>query len=282
MKNLINENRAPRIIVLENVCGTLSSHCGKDFATICSGFQQAGYSVGAFVVDAKLFVPQSRPRLFIVGVQKEVPIPASLIADCPSILWHTSTLKNAFEKLHPKIKKGWIWWKLPSPPKRRANFADLIEENPSTSSWFSAEETHQLLGMMSDINRNKVLEAKRQGRRVIGGVYKRTRPDDNGRKVQRAEIRFDDISGCLRTPAGGSSRQVVVVVDGKSVKARLISSRETARLMGLPDNYILPENYNEAYHLTGDGVVVPVVRHLAENIFEPVLQTIQPKTIVAA
>ena len=39
--------------------------------------------------------------------------------------------------------------------------------------------------------------------------------------------------------------------------------------MGLPDTYVLPENYNEAYHLTGDGVVVPVVRHLAEHIIEP-------------
>ena len=61
-------------------------------------------------------------------------------------------------------------------------------------------------------------------------------------------------------------------VEGRSVKARLISSRESARLMGLPDNYKLPKNYNEAYHLTGDGVVVPVVRHLAKHLFEPMLE----------
>ena len=41
--------------------------------------------------------------------------------------------------------------------------------------------------------------------------------------------------------------------------------------MGLPDSYALPENYNEAYHLTGDGVVVPVVRYLAAHLFEPLL-----------
>jgi DNA (cytosine-5)-methyltransferase 1 len=41
--------------------------------------------------------------------------------------------------------------------------------------------------------------------------------------------------------------------------------------MGLPEDYILPEKYNEAYHLTGDGVVVPVVRHLAEHILEPLV-----------
>ncbi len=72
-------------------------------------------------------------------------------------------------------------------------------------------------------------------------------------------------------PVGGLSRQVILVVEGDRMRSRLISSRETARLMGLPDEYLLPDNYNEAYHLTGDGVVVPVVRFLAEHIVEPVI-----------
>jgi DNA (cytosine-5)-methyltransferase 1 len=41
--------------------------------------------------------------------------------------------------------------------------------------------------------------------------------------------------------------------------------------MGLRDSYKLPRNYNEAYHLTGDGVVVPVVRRLRKFIFDPLL-----------
>ena len=55
------------------------------------------------------------------------------------------------------------------------------------------------------------------------------------------------------------------------MRSRLISARETARLMGLDDSYELPQNYNEAYHLTGDGVVVPVVRHLAHHLVEQIL-----------
>jgi DNA (cytosine-5)-methyltransferase 1 len=282
IKGFINEGRAPNLIVLENVCGTLNSHDGKDFATICDGFQQARYAVGAIVVDAELFVPQSRPRLFVIGVQEDVKLPENLLVNGPLAPWHTRTLKTAYEKLAPKTKRGWIWWNLPLPPTRKAAFADVIEESPSSASWFTTEETRRLLALMSPIHRAKVLEAKRQGRKIVGGVYKRTRPNESGHKVQRAEVRFDDVSGCLRTPAGGSSRQVIMVVDGQSLKARLISSRETARLMGLPDDYILPENYNEAYHLTGDGVVVPVVRHLAEHIFEPVLESLQQRAIVAA
>jgi DNA (cytosine-5)-methyltransferase 1 len=281
MKGLIREQRAPQLIVLENVCGTLSSHDGKDFATICDAFQQAGYLVGAIVVNAALFVPQSRPRLFVIGVPQNIELPDSLTTDGPIGPWHTSALERAYEKLSPKTKKAWVWWKLPMPSKRKLDLGDIIQENANTP-WFTDEETRELLAMMSPINRAKVDKAKRLGSTIIGGVYKRTRPNEQGRKVQRAEVRFDDVAGCLRTPAGGSSRQVIIVVKGRSVKARLISSRETARLMGLPDTYILPENYNEAYHLTGDGVVVPVVRHLAKHIFEPVLEAVYSEPIVAA
>jgi DNA (cytosine-5)-methyltransferase 1 len=121
---------------------------------------------------------------------------------------------------------------------------------------------------MSSINRAKVEAAKRAGRRMVGGIYKRTREDAEGRGV-RAEVRFDDVAGCLRTPAGGSSRQTIIVVDGNVVRSRLISARETARLMGLPETYKLPKGYNEAYHLMGDGVAVPVVRFLAQHLLEP-------------
>lgn len=271
IKALIAEDRAPGIIVLENVCGTLTSHNGKDFAAICSSLQQASYQFGTLVIDAALFVPQSRARLFIVAVREDVSIPKDLLAAGPDKSWHPRALQTAFDKLPSKVQENWVWWSLPRPATRNVAFADLIEDDPESVSWHTRDETQQLLRMMSEINRAKVNRAKKSGRRIVGCIYKRTRRDEEGRKVQRAEIRFDDVAGCLRTPAGGSSRQLILLVNGDSVKSRLISSRETARLMGLPDEYILPDNYNEAYHLTGDGVVVPVVRHLAEHIFERIL-----------
>jgi DNA (cytosine-5)-methyltransferase 1 len=273
MQALIEEDRAPKIIVLENVCGTLTSHGGKDFSAICSTYAKAGYRFGALVVDAVQFVPHSRPRLFIIGIRSNFALTTSLANDGPmrSSPWQPRGLLNAFEKLPPKVREKWIWWNLPMPLPRNVGFADLIDDDPLGVEWHTVSETAKLLRMMSGINREKLDEAQGAGRRVVGTVYKRTRVDEVGRKVQRAEIRFDDIAGCLRTPAGGSSRQTIVVVDGKNVRSRLISPRETARLMGLPEDYELPPNYNEAYHLTGDGVAVPVVRHLAQHIFEPLL-----------
>lgn len=282
MKGLMGEGRGPRLIVLENVCGALTSHDGKDFATICGVFKQADYAVGAVVVDAALFVPQSRPRLFFIGIPKGVEMPFGLTTDFPTSPWHTRALQTAYEKLPASTKRSWLWWNLPIPPQRTSRFVDVVEDEPEDVAWFSARETRDLIDMMSPINRAKLEEAKRLGGKTVGGVYKRTRTDEDGWKVQRAEVRFDDISGCLRTPSGGSSRQLIVVVEGKSVRARLISSRETARLMGLPDDYILPDNYNEAYHLTGDGVVVPVVRHLAKHLLEPILASVDDLAMVAA
>lgn len=271
MKGLITEDCAPRMIVLENVCGTLTSHGGKDFSAIYNALTKAKYRCGAVVIDAALFVPQSRPRLFIIAVRGDLALPQQLIDDGPSPIWHTRTLRTAYGRLSPEAREDWIWWAFPAPPIRNTRFADLIEDNPTSVRWHTPEQTRQLLAMMSGINFAKVNDAKKAGRRMVGAIYKRTRHDENGIKVQRAEIRFDDVAGCLRTPAGGSSRQLIMVVDGAAVKSRLISTRETARLMGIPDEYQLPGNYNEAYHLTGDGVVVPVVRHLASHIFEPFL-----------
>ena len=271
MTALADESRAPIAIVLENVCGTLSSHDGEDFKTICKALREGGYSFGALVIDAVHFVPQSRPRLLIVAVRDDVSIPDMCCGQAPARMFHPRSLTNSFGKLPIDLKESWIWWRLPAPPSRNVGFSDLIEEEPHDVPWHTSSDTQKLLDIMSDINLDKIHSAAREGRRRIGTVYKRTRRDGSGRKVQRAEVRFDDIAGCLRTPAGGSSRQIVIVVEGHKVRSRLISGRETARLMGLPDDYILPDNYNEAYHLTGDGVVVPVVRFLADTLIESIV-----------
>lgn len=271
IEDLASTGRAPKIVALENVLGTLTSHAGKDFNTICQVLAKANYQYGALVINASLYVPQSRPRLFIVGVRDDVTIPSALLSPEPLGPFHTKGLCKAVSSISSTAKKKYVWWNIPTPALRSSTFADLVEENPASVTWHSPAETEQLLGMMSPTNLAKVNAAKRAERRMVGAIYKRTRLDESGNKVQRAEVRFDEVAGCLRTPAGGSSRQTIIVVDGSKVRSRLISARETARLMGLEDSYILPKNYNEAYHLTGDGVAVPVVRHLAHHLFEPLL-----------
>ncbi len=270
MKGLRAENRAPKTIVLENVCGALTSHGGKDFGSICAALAAEGYRFGALVIDAALFLPQSRPRLFIIAVLNDAPISVGLEDKEPSAPFHTKALEIAYSRLPASLETDWVWWRLPMPPGRNGTLLQLIEDAPSDVKWRDAAETRALLNMMSDANLSKISEAKRAGRRMVGTLYRRTRYE-RGEKIQRAEARFDGVAGCLRTPAGGSSRQFVLIVEKSEVRSRLMSGRETARLMGLPDNYALPEKYSHAYHLTGDGVVVPVVRHIAAHLIEPLL-----------
>lgn len=281
VKKLSDEDRAPRMIALENVCGTITSNGGKDFVAIADALAKAGYRFGAVVIDGAEFVPQSRRRLFIIAASEDTAIPSGLISESPTPR-HNAALRSAHSNLRGKSAESWIWWNIPTAPARTTRFVDLIEDEPESVEWHSKKETQRLLKMMSPINREKVRNAKKSGEFHVGAIYKRTREDENGNKVQRAEIRFDDLSGCLRTSTGGSSRQVILTVHGDDIRSRLLSSREAARLMGLPDSYRLPERYNEAYHLAGDGVIVPVVRHLAEHVFEPVLNAVVARVSATA
>jgi len=271
VNGLIADGRAPRIVAVENVCGALTSKGGADFEAICRTYAEAGYRYGAVVINAEQFVPQSRPRLFVIGVAPGVEISADMLSPEPMEPFHTRALGRAVARLPEDITENLVWWNIPTPERRVTTFADIIEEKPKSVVWHTHAETRKILDMMSPLHLAKVAAAKRAGRRMVGGVYRRTRRDADGNKVQRAEVRFDDVAGCLRTPSGGSSRQVILVIEGRKVRSRLISSRETARLMGLGDHYILPRLYNDAYHLTGDGVAAPVVQHLAQYIFEPLV-----------
>lgn len=281
MTQLRNEERAPRIIVLENVVGAITSREGRDFDAICDALSDGGYSYGAVVMDARHFVPQSRPRLFFIAVAEDVLVPAAVVSRGPGQLWHSAALCTAQARLTGRAKAQWVWWSMTEPAARNIGFVDIVEEKPTHCRWHSKAETDRLLAMMTPLHLTKIEQARADGKRRVGGVYKRTRVDENGIKRQRAEIRFDDVAGCLRTPAGGSSRQAILVVEGDSIRSRLLSSREAARLMGLDDSYILPDRYNDAYHVAGDGVCVPVVRYIASQIVEPILG-LRPEARAAA
>lgn len=139
-------------MALRNVCGALYSHDGKDFAAIGNALANEDYIFGAVVIDAVHFLPQSRPRLFIVGVRAEARISDALTLPGPDPVWHPEKLVRAYEKLSAKTAAKWVWWKLPPPPKREAAFVDVIEDNPKGVEWHTPEETRRLFGMMSDVN----------------------------------------------------------------------------------------------------------------------------------
>ncbi len=275
MSSMMGLGRVPQIIVLENVIGTLTSHDGRDFAAIISALAQEGYRVGALVMDAVRFLPHSRPRLFIVGVHEGVALPPELALAYAEEQWHTKSLRLAFGRLPQRLQDRWIWWNLPIPNEPIRPFASLIEEEQTGVEWHTKEQTDHIISLMSPLHLERLRKMQLLKQKIIGTVYRRIRPNEDGVKVQRAEIRFDQIAGCLRTPVGGSSRQTIVIVEGRNIRSRLLSPREAARLMGVPDDYPLPNKYNEAYHLFGDGLAVPVVRWLSKHLLTQIAASIR-------
>lgn len=279
MADLSSRGRRVPIIVLENVVGALTSHGGRDFSALVERVAGSGYRVGALVMDASHWVPQSRPRLFVVAADRGIDIPEHCLRTEPDPAWHTAAVRRAVEGVAEVARSAWTWWTVPVPAERSIKLIDVIEDNPISVAWHTREQTQRLLRMMSPLHLERLRQIQRDGVRVVGTVYRRTRPDGDGSKVQRAEVRFDQVSGCLRTPGGGSSRQTILVIRGESVRSRLLSSREAARLMGVPDSYELPTSYNDAYHLMGDGVAVPVVSWLSRKLLQPLAKAAQTKGV---
>lgn len=261
---LAAQDRSPRAIVIENVSGLLTSHGGRDFAALGAALAAQGYSFGALEIDAAAFIPQSRPRVFVIAIRE--PPSAAFTGESP---FHSRAVKAAAAALPPALAARWIWWRVAAPPPRNTDLAALLEPDAAVA-WHPAERTARWIDLMAPLHRARLDGFRARRERAVGAVYRRMRVEA-GERVQRAEVRFDGLAGCLRTPRGGSSRQVIVVVEGGRVRTRLLSPREAARLMGLPESYRLPGGATAALHVAGDGVAAPVVRWLAQELLEPLL-----------
>lgn len=250
--------RRPPVLCAENVVGFLVADGGAQFAEAYLALRKLGYRAGALVIDAFHFVPQSRPRSFLVAVKSGMAAELDLPAGSgPDPAYHTKAVLTAHDAAGDP---EWIWWRLPPLPSRCGTLADIVERDAPVD---SPEATRRLLSMLSPLNRRKLDAALLSRTPLVGTGYRRIR-SESGRKRQRLEIRFDGVAGCLRTPRGGSSRQTLIVVDGGEVKTRLLTVRETARLMGVRDSFKLPGSYNDGYRAMGDAVAVPVTRWLAK------------------
>ncbi len=245
---------APPLLVAENVLGLVSSAGGAHYRKLHAALARRGYRVGAMLLDAVHFVPQSRPRIFVVAARRDQPIPPEFVSQTPTWV-HPEAVRKAAEGLD-----DWVWWHLPEPPARKQSLSAVVEYD---AEYASAESDQRNISLIAP-KHAELLKALPKKQVVVAPGYKRTR---NGKQV--LELRFDNIAGCLRTPSGGSSRQVLVIRQNGKLQSRLLTVRETARLMGAPDTYKIPGSYNDGYKAMGDAVAVPVAKWLATKLLLP-------------
>lgn len=254
------KRRRPPLILLENVTGFLTSNDGKDFENALLALNELGYSCDALVIDALNFTPQSRARLFVVAKQGSIQTEKSVLTASelrPKILMD-------FIATHPNIN-----WDLRTLPKLKS-ISPLLESilEPLESSdhrWWNRERAEYFINQLSPRHLRLAEHMISQPQFSYGTAFRRIR---KGRSM--AELRVDGIAGCLRTPRGGSGRQILFKAGKGKYWVRLLTPRECARLQGVPDDsFKITVRDNDALFGFGDAVCVPVVQWIADNYLTP-------------
>lgn len=273
----LGENK-PKMIMLENVTGFLTSKGGTDFVRAVSTLAQEGYWIDCLVLDARWFVPQSRPRVFVIGYHDSLKSDRIIRQGQGGLLsdaWQTAIDESGI--LRPaslqrlmastQLPTGWATLALKPPKQVKYALASVIDTD-DRQEWWDKTATDKHYAMLSDLHLKEVEKRRVAGGLHVGTVYRRCRNDQ-----MRAEVRFDNLAGCLRTPRGGSARQIVMVINDGNVQFRWMSPREYARLQGAPD-FKLASNTIQSLFGFGDGVCVPVIRWMDQNILTPVFNDV--------
>lgn len=267
--------RGPKLILLENVTGFLTSKNGADFKAAIRSLSELGYAIDAFTLDAKYFVPQSRPRVFVVGAARDLEVPGAIRSNATD--WFGVGFDRAIERADAAIRPRrivpllrsidpppeLIAFDIPIPNAKIAPLVELIDLDLNQKWWDEAQVQKHYL-MMNDKHRAIVDRMIAAGESFVGTIFRRKRGGST-----RAEVRFDGLAGCLRTPRGGSARQIVVAIDRGVLRMRWMSPREYARLQGAGD-YPLVENEVQNLFGFGDAVCTPVIRYIDRYILSPV------------
>jgi DNA (cytosine-5)-methyltransferase 1 len=253
------ETQAPPLVLIENVPGWLSSNNGDDFRVAVKALNELGYICDVFVLNALRFVPQSRERVFLIGAKCRNPLDSleRLLNRPPSLL--SRRLRKAIQA---NLGLKWTYIDMPEPPPlKTTGLSEVIEElDDDDKRWWPRDEVDRHLEMMALAHRSRVEEFKQGVTPTYRTFYRRVRHGQ-----QRAEVRDDDIAGCLRTAVGGSSRQFVVMAGLGKIKMRAMTSREYANLQGVPLEFAINVDERQAINGLGDAVCVPAISWIAEH-----------------
>jgi DNA (cytosine-5)-methyltransferase 1 len=254
--------RRPPMVLLENVTGFLTSHDGNDLRDALSALNRLGYAVDALIIDAGRFVPQSRQRLFVIATKTTV---VSALNET-TIFYESDCRPPALaDFIMWNAEINWRIRQLPPLPVTEIRLPDILENlSPNSQMWWRRERAEYLLNQMSPKHRAKAEAMIRGSSVTYGTVFRRVRKERS-----MAELRTDSIAGCLRTPRGGSGRQILFAAGKGRFAVRLLTPRECARLMGA-DDFTINVSLNQALFGFGDAVCVPVIKWLARNYLNPV------------
>lgn len=223
----IVEAKRPRLVVLENVKNLKHAENGKTFQTVMNTLIDLGYTVDYRIVNADIFLPQNRERVFIIA----------------------RLGKEAF----------WMFPEIEYPLKRMV-FRDILhaddglEEPEAPYTYLDENGQLEVNPKFIMSKRNWIHNLKKRNRlgRTDGFVYQITPLDGISRCLTRYAYRIDiliEVPGCDR-PRRLTPRECSRLMGFDSPRG---------------SDFIIPVSNSQAYNQFGNAVCPPVSRVIAED-----------------
>lgn len=234
----IIEKKKPKVFVLENVKNLKSHDKGNTFKVIWETLtQDLKYTCSYRIIDGQSWVPQHRERIVIVGFRNKVDF----------------SLED-----------------MELPPKGEVKLASILHKTDGTEprlpqdgdKYFDFENNKVLDKYTLTDNLWAYLQAYAQKHRSMGNGF--------GYRL----VNENDIARTLsaRYYKDGSE---ILISQGEGKNPRRLTPRECARLMGYPDDYVIPVSDTRAYKQFGNSVVVPLFHAVAEFIKPLLMEEIE-------
>jgi DNA (cytosine-5)-methyltransferase 1 len=260
----------PKVVVWENVKGLLSKKNFPHFKHYLDTMESFGYENHYKVLNSKEFgIPQSRNRVFVVSILKG------------QTLFNNDFNFDNLEKTEMKPLKSFLekevdksYYITQNSMKKaietgKIKIIDNVCETITTKQfrWNNAGVVKvPILEMETKDFTNFITIPRQSDGEVINGSHNRVWKSDKyvGTIAASAntKIAIDAIEPIEGVP--------IFIIDNKPYHLRVLTQRETWRLMGWDDNSIdqvidMPKTH--MYHMAGNAIVIPVIEAIYKELF---------------
>jgi DNA (cytosine-5)-methyltransferase 1 len=256
----ITSEMKPKVVICENVKGLTMDYAKQHLDRMCADFEKEGYTTTYKVLNGIHFgVPQKRQRVFIVSVRNDVldkiGMPWMLISSIfPESANEEPTIEDAIGDLRLDNENSVEAYELCETMKTSAKYKWLkrLEKNPNRV----VSVGDDVVGPWYD---KVIAHRKKMGKSI---------PEAKHSFYQSRRVPWNQASHTLSEQGMMTSLAVHLHPE----EDRVFTTKEGARIMTLPEDYINTGTLNERLARIGLMVAPMMMKHLAESIYEKVLE----------
>ena len=249
----------PKVIICENVKGLTMDYAKDHLNRMVADFEALGYSTTYKVLNGIHFgVPQKRQRVFIVSVRNDVLDDIGmnwilLSSLYPEPVKEEPTLEQAIGDLRLDNENSVEAYELCETMKRSAKYKWLkrLPKNPDKV----VSVGDDVVGPWYD---KVIAHRKKMGKSI---------PDRKSSFYQSRRVPWNQASHTLSEQGLMTSLAVHLHVE----EDRVYTTKESKRIMTLPEDYVLTGTLNEKLARIGLMVAHIMMKYVAESIYEKVL-----------